>query len=275
MNSTVPYSPHNPSPFATARHPAPLPAPETCPLCQGAVAIERDPRNLHERFGMWEWVYACQRCRASIPTFPNTAIPKGTLASRKTERLRQEARLGVKTLYMTGLLSYPDAARDVKIASEYEFDIDAIDELDAHQATVLFAITQALYIRLVVGHLKDLLNGNPTVVPQLILAEWPDEDLDLARNGGKLATDCFEVASSIELFRQILPAPLLPEVSQMKAMTSRLYEMTQTPDREARIKSLRAYEAAWRKLGLAMFHFRVEELRYRFSQALPGVWPLF
>lgn len=272
MTSTVTYSPCNPSPVATARYPAPLPAPETCPMCQGAVAIERDSRNLQERFGMWEWVYACQRCRAKVPTYPNTAIPKGTLAPRKTEQVRQEARLGVKSLYMTGLLSYPDTAREVKNASKHKFDIDAIDELDAPQAAELLAIARALYIRLVVGHIKDLLNGNPAVVPQLILAEWPDEDLDLARNGGKLATDCFEVASSIELFRQTLPESLVPAVSEMKALTSRLYEMAQTPDREARIKSLRAYEDAWRSLGETMFCHRLEEIRYRFNQALPGVW---
>lgn len=70
-----------------------LPIPTKCHLCNGVVELMHHENVYGSTYDKkWPWLYRCKNCTASVGLHPNTNIPLGTLADRKTRDARQKAK---------------------------------------------------------------------------------------------------------------------------------------------------------------------------------------
>lgn len=83
---------NNPNPEAIRRVTAPLVPPNSCPYCQSPVELVNNSVIYGRPCGPWPYAYCCVSCNASVSVHPETAIPAGTLADRKTASARRAAK---------------------------------------------------------------------------------------------------------------------------------------------------------------------------------------
>lgn len=92
-------TPWEPSRRATARVKNPLPAPTTCPYCNGEVKIAGHDEIYGRAYGEWPWAYLCTECRAYVGMHPFTNIPLGTLANAALRKARKECKQPFEMLW--------------------------------------------------------------------------------------------------------------------------------------------------------------------------------
>lgn len=98
----------------------PLPVPEHCDRCCSVnVEFASNARLYGREFGKWPKCYICNDCGASVGCHPNTRIPLGRMANRKTRALRAKAHASFDKLwrggYMTRDQSYTWLANQLNI----------------------------------------------------------------------------------------------------------------------------------------------------------------
>lgn len=104
-------SPWQPSRTATARVPDPVPAPVTCPDCQGRVQIAHHTQIYRsgKAYSDWPWAYRCTSCDAMVGMHPFTAIPLGTLAGAELRNMRATCKQPFNLLWQHNRMSRIDA----------------------------------------------------------------------------------------------------------------------------------------------------------------------
>ena len=96
------WTPANPSPRAVAKVSNPLPVPDQCPHCGGAVTIENNSKIYGREYGSWPYAVLCSepgKCGAYVGVHPKTGIPLGTMATKPMRVARQEAKKYFAPLY--------------------------------------------------------------------------------------------------------------------------------------------------------------------------------
>lgn len=91
-NLEIVKTPWNPSVTATARVLDPLPVPEKCPHCGGAVILVQNEVIYGCNYGDWPWAYMCSNkkdCDSYVGLHPFTSIPLGTLATKDMRTSRK------------------------------------------------------------------------------------------------------------------------------------------------------------------------------------------
>lgn len=103
----------------------PLPAPTSCPYCEGQVVLDSNDVIYRKRYGDWPFVYHCAGdCDAYVGLHPNTDIPLGYLADRETREARKEAKaMFFEWLDLAGLRTQRNKAYPV-LASAMGLPID-------------------------------------------------------------------------------------------------------------------------------------------------------
>ncbi len=104
-------TPWNPSRKATARVKNPLPAPTSCPHCNGAVDLVNNSAIYGREYGEWPYAYACTTagCGAYVGLHPFTAIPLGTLADGPTRAARKRAKAAFNPIWQSGRMTRGEA----------------------------------------------------------------------------------------------------------------------------------------------------------------------
>lgn len=88
------YTPWNPAPWALKRVKNAIPAPTSCPHCQGDVEIVNNKEIYGRPYGDWPWAYRCKSktCDSYVGMHPMTNIPLGTLANAELRNARKMAK---------------------------------------------------------------------------------------------------------------------------------------------------------------------------------------
>lgn len=277
-------TPWNPSATARRKVKDQLTAPRACPYCPGQIHIVSLGDDLESRYGIWPWVYACRECEASVGMHPRTDIPLGTLADAPTRDERRRARLALKTLYLTGLMSAGQAHERHAFAQGAEPDAFCIELLGAHELALARDLIRDIYLMAVIDHLEpvlepwtpagtlELLRQNRHTTDTVILEAWAEEDLALARLGGLAVNDAFEIADSKAAFEALLPACLAEDY---KALLGVLNAANREPgSAEEADGHLAAIDDAWTAFGEAAYAFRATDITHRFALAMPELWSL-
>lgn len=102
-------TPWNPSKSATSRVKNPLPIPDGCHYCDGAVVVAHHNDVYGTAYGSWPWVYLCRRCFAYVGMHPFTNIPLGTLADQPTRRARKVCKEPFERLFKSGRFTRTEA----------------------------------------------------------------------------------------------------------------------------------------------------------------------
>ena len=69
-----------------------LPAPTKCHYCDGDVCLVGNHEVYGRNYGDWPYIYLCQDCSAYVGLHPNTDLPLGTLADKKTREARKDGK---------------------------------------------------------------------------------------------------------------------------------------------------------------------------------------
>ncbi len=89
-----------------------LPPPSQCDCCCSVnIELTKNDRIYGRIYGDWPWCYFCNDCGAAVGCHPNTFIPLGRLAGKKTRQLRAKAHKEFDQLWRSGLMSRPKAYR--------------------------------------------------------------------------------------------------------------------------------------------------------------------
>jgi hypothetical protein len=70
----------------------PLPAPEVCRYCGGAVELVSNGAIYRREYGEWPYAYLCRPCDAYVGLHPQTDIPLGTLANAELRDVRKNSK---------------------------------------------------------------------------------------------------------------------------------------------------------------------------------------
>lgn len=76
-----------------------IPAPSICRFCSGVVRLVSNATFYGGKAFGWPLAYACSDCGARVGCHPNTDIPLGTLADRKTMLARRAAHAAFDPLW--------------------------------------------------------------------------------------------------------------------------------------------------------------------------------
>jgi hypothetical protein len=88
----------------------PIAIPTVCRYCSGAVDLVENSVIYNGRtFGDWPYAYLCSCCRAYVGLHPQTDLPLGTLADKRTRDARNATKKTFETIFRDGHMSRKQA----------------------------------------------------------------------------------------------------------------------------------------------------------------------